>query len=93
MKCNIASRMAERYYMEEDHRIELSPFPVDRISSPVSFQSIDLPELERAAGIEPAIYPWQGYVLPLAPCPLVLLLYIQIGLMSIFFTALTLLTL
>ena len=31
--------------MEEDHRIELSPLPVDRISSPVSFQSIDLPEL------------------------------------------------
>ena len=33
--------------------------------------------LERAAGIEPAIYPWQGYVLPLAPCPPMLLLYIQ----------------
>ena len=28
--------------------------------------------MERAAGIEPATCPWQGYVLPLAPCPLVL---------------------
>ena len=27
--------------------------------------------LERAAGIEPATCPWQGYVLPLAPCPLI----------------------
>ena len=26
--------------------------------------------MERAAGIEPATKPWQGFVLPLAPCPL-----------------------
>ena len=35
--------------------------------------STTLPRLlERAAGIEPATCPWQGYVLPLAPCPLIL---------------------
>ena len=52
--------------MEEDHRIELSPLPVDRISSPVSFQSIDLPELvERVERIELSRYPWQGHKLPL----------------------------
>ena len=52
--------------VEEDHRIELSPLPVDRISSPVSFQSIDLPELvERVERIELSRYPWQGHRLPL----------------------------
>ena len=39
--------------------------------------------MERAAGIEPATCPWQGYVLPLAPCPL-LVPHLRVELRTLF---------
>ena len=40
--------------------------------------------LERAAGIEPATKPWQGLVLPLAPCPPSLVPHLRVELRKLF---------
>ena len=60
--------------LAEAVRFELTePFDPAVFKTAVIDLSTTLPRfLERAAGIEPATCPWQGYVLPLAPCPLVL---------------------
>lgn len=44
-------------------------------------------KLERATGIEPVTQPWQGHMLPLAPCPHTLIYLVHLGRIELPFPA------